>query len=128
MKDLAPTVPRPAMPCFAFMCWDGPDAQRLRDRDLDGHLVHVEKHWRDYVIAGPMREPEGGPFVGSLLLVLAPTLEDAWAICRGDPYFTNGQFARIEVKHLTRSIGQAIGGKIWESADAIRHPAGGGNA
>jgi hypothetical protein len=110
------------------MCWDGPDAAALRLRDLDGHLAHVEKHWRNYVIAGPMREPGGERLIGSLLLVLAEDEAAAWAICRGDPYFTNGQFAEVQVKHFTQSIGLAIGGKIWESADAIRARAAGGPA
>jgi uncharacterized protein YciI len=110
------------------MCWDGPDAATLRVRDLDGHLAHVEKHWRSYVIAGPMREPGGDKLIGSLLLVLAETIDEAWSICRGDPYFTNGQFKSVEVKNFTQSIGTAIGGKIWESADALRARAAGGPA
>jgi uncharacterized protein YciI len=108
------------------MCWDGPDAAELRVRDLDGHLAHVEKHWRRYVIAGPMREPGGTRLIGSLLLILAETAEEAWSICEGDPYFTNGQFKSVDVKHFTQSIGTAIGGKIWDSADGLRTRAAGG--
>jgi uncharacterized protein YciI len=114
------------MPCWAFICWDGPDAPELRVRDLDAHLAHVERNWRSYVIAGPMREPGGEKLIGSLLLILAESAEAAWSICRGDPYFTNGQFRSVEVKNFTQSIGIAIGGKIWESADAIRAGAAGG--
>lgn len=126
MPGEPPTVPRSVTPCWAFMCWDGPDAPELRVRDLDGHLAHVEKHWRSYVIAGPMRDPGGEKLIGSLLLILAESAEDAWSICRGDPYFTNGQFKSVEVKNFTLSIGIAIGGKIWESADALRARAAGG--
>lgn len=128
MTQTAPTVPRSPTPCFAFMCWDGPDAAELRARDLDAHLAHVERHWRSYVVAGPMRDPGGEKLVGSLLLILAQTEDEAWSICRGDPYFTNGQFASVQVKHFTQSIGLAIGGKIWENADAIRARAAGGPA
>lgn len=126
MNDHAPTVPRSPKPCFAVIGWDGPDADRLRARDLEGHLAHVEKHWRRYVVAGPMREPGGERLIGSLLLVLAESAEDAWNLCRQDPYFTNGQFKSVEVKHFTQSIGLAIGGKIWENAQSIRALAAGG--
>jgi hypothetical protein len=126
MIDEAPTVPRQVKPCFAVICWDGPDAEHLRARDLDGHLKHVERSWRRYVIAGPMREPGGEKLIGSLLLVLADSAEDALDVCRGDPYFTNGQFRSVEVRHFTQSIGLAIGGKIWDNADSIRARASGG--
>lgn len=126
--DAPPTVPRSARPCFLFACWDGPDGAALRARDLDGHLAHVEKHWRRYVVAGPLRDPGGDALVGSLFLVLADDVDDAWALMRGDPYITNGQYARVDVRHFTQSIGAAIGGKIWENADAIRPRAAGGPA
>lgn len=126
MNDDVPTVPRSPKPCFAVIGWDGPDAERLRRRDLDAHLAHVEKNWRRYVIAGPLREPGGEKLIGSLLLVLADSADDAWDLCRDDPYFSNGQFRSVEVKHFTQSIGLAIGGKIWESAQSIRARASGG--
>lgn len=126
MTDEAPTVPRAGQPCFAFVCRDGPDAAQLRVRDLDGHLLHVERNWRRYLVAGPLREPGGERLAGSLLLVFADSLEDAWDLCRGDPYFANGQFESVEVKHLTPSIGLAIGGKIWENTQSIRALAAGG--
>jgi uncharacterized protein YciI len=121
-----PTVPRASQPTFLFLCWDGPDAAALRTRDLDGHLAHVEAHWRRYVVAGPMRNPGEDALCGSMFIVLAPDLEAAWALMRGDPYIANGQYARIEVRDFTQSIGLAVGGKIWDSADSIRHRAAGG--
>lgn len=124
--DAPPTVARHPLQCFVFACWDGPDAHALRARDLDGHLAHVERHWRDYIIAGPLRAPGGEVLIGSMFLVLAPTLEDAWTLMHGDPYIANGQYARIEAHHLTQSIGQWIGGKVWENAEFIRHRAAGG--
>jgi uncharacterized protein len=123
---LAPTVARHSSPCFVFLCWDGPDAPALRARDLDRHLAHVEAHWRAYVIAGPLRMPGEDGLSGSMFLVLAPDLDAAWAIMRGDPYITNCQYARIDVRHFTQSIGQWIGGKIWTDAESIRGRAAGG--
>lgn len=126
MNDEAPTVPRAAKPCFAIICRDGPDAERLRQRDLEAHLAHVEKNWRRYVVAGPLREPGGEKLIGSLLLILADSAQDALDLCRDDPYFANGQFQSVEVKHFTQSIGLAIGGKIWDTAQSIRALASGG--
>lgn len=120
-----PTVPRlPSL--FQFLCWDGPDSAGRRVADLDGHLAHVEANWTRYLVAGPMRAPDAEAIIGSMFLVFADTADDAWALMKGDPYITNGQYARIDVHHATASIGTAVGGKIWESADAIRHRATGG--
>jgi uncharacterized protein YciI len=126
MTIAPPTVARHRQPCFVFLCWDGPGAAALRQRDLDGHLAHVEAHWQSYVIAGPLREPGGEALIGSMFLVLADDIESAWAIMRADPYLNNGQYARVEAKHFTQSIGQWIGGKIWTDTQSIRHRAAGG--
>lgn len=126
MSDLPPTVPRQAQPCFVFTCRDAPGTGDLRVRHLDGHLAHVEANWRRYVVAGPLREPGTTALAGSRFLVLADSLEDAWALMRGDPYVTSGLYGAIEVDDMTLSIGLFPGGRIWESADAIRARATGG--
>jgi uncharacterized protein YciI len=110
------------------LCVDGPDAPALRARDLDGHLAHVERHWRRYVVAGPLREPGGQALVGSMLLVLGEDVADVMELMNQDPYMTNGQYASVTVRHFTQSIGLFVGGKIWTDADAIRHRAAGGPA
>jgi len=43
MAKYAPTVPRYPGQVFALWCTDGPNAQKLRDEHLEGHLLHVEK-------------------------------------------------------------------------------------
>jgi len=121
-----PTVPRDPSPAFIFLCWDGPDAAGPRAEHLDGHLAHVEANWERYVVAGPMREPGGEELIGSTFIVLAETPEDAWDLMNGDPYVTCGMYDAIDIRELTLSIGQFMGGKIWPSADAIRHRAAGG--
>lgn len=121
-----PTVPRQDVPTWLFICRDGPDAAALRIANLDGHLAHVEANWTRYVVAGPLRAPGAEALSASAFIVIAPTVEDAWNVMRGDPYVTSGQYATIEVSQMTMSIGLYPGGKIWESADAIRHRATGG--
>jgi uncharacterized protein len=126
-SDIAPpTVPRQSQPTFLFLCKDGPDAPRLRAEHLEGHLRHVEHNWQRYVTAGPLKAPGNPTIHGSALIVKADNLEEAWTVMNGDPYFTAGLFASVEVHDMTMSIGTYPGGKIWESVEAIRHKANGG--
>ena len=112
--------------CFLVICRDGPDSAGPRNEHLAGHLEHVENNWTRYISAGPIREPGGEALVGSVFLVLADTLDEAQKLMEGDPYITCGMYESIDYKVFSNSIGQHIGGKIWESVDAIRHRAAGG--
>jgi uncharacterized protein YciI len=126
-----PTVTRPATPCFLVIghdIEDAGDAARLRAEHLDGHLAHVEAHWRRYVTAGPIRTPGETRITGSSFLVLAADEADARRLMEADPYFTCGLYARVEVYAQTLAIGAYLGGKTWASADAVRHLAAGGPA
>lgn len=121
-----PTVARLEAPVFLVIGWDGPNSATLRQRDLDGHLQHVEAHWRAYLVAGPLREPGKEALVGSMFLVQAEDETSLKSLMDADPYFTNGQYERVEVRRFTASIGTWMGGKIWDNPDAIRHRAAGG--
>jgi uncharacterized protein len=115
-----PTIARQTQPTFLFVCKDGPQASALRVQHLDGHLAHVEAHWQRYVVAGPLKPPGNSTLNGSAFIVFADDVEDAWALMGGDPYVSSGLYAAIEVHDLTLSIGLFPGGKIWESAEALR--------
>ncbi|MEQ8404274.1 MAG: YciI family protein [Oceanicaulis sp.] len=124
-----PTVARPKTPCFLILAHDiedGERAARLRAEHLDGHLEHVEAHWRRYVTAGPIRKPGAPRIIGSSFLVLASDEAGARALMEGDPYFTCGLYGRVEIYAQTLAIGDYLGGKTWESAEAVRHLAAGG--
>ncbi|MGJ3230871.1 MAG: YciI family protein [Oceanicaulis sp.] len=124
-----PTVKRPQTPCFLILAHDVEDLQTaacLRAEHLDGHLAHVETHWRRYVTAGPIRAPGEARIIGSSFLVLADNEADARVLMGGDPYFASGLYGRVEVYAQTLAIGDYLGGKTWESADAVRHLAAGG--
>ena len=123
--DVPPTVPRLDRPLFLVTCRDGPDSGEARRRHLDGHLAHVEAHWRRYVLAGPLREPGAAGLSGSYFLVLADDVADARALMAGDPYVSSGMYASTEVLEATASIGLHLGGKIWADADSIRAKAAG---
>lgn len=126
LPDIPPYVPRLEQTCFLVICRDGPNSAGPRATHLKGHLDHVEKHWKRYVTAGPIREPGGEALVGSVFLVLADSLAEAEALMNGDPYITCGMYETITYNELSNSVGQYIGGKIWESAEAIAHRAAGG--
>lgn len=42
------------------------------------------------------------------------------ALMEGDPYFTCGLYETVEIFDQTLAIGRYLGGKIWESAQAVR--------
>lgn len=126
LPETPPHVPRLEQTCYLVVCRDGRDTAEPRASRLKGHLDHVEKHWKRYVTAGPIREPGGDALVGSVFLVLADDLEDAKTLMAGDPYITSGMYETITYNELSNSIGQYIGGKIWDSAEAIAHRAAGG--
>lgn len=126
MTETPPHVPRIDGKCFLIICRDGPGAAALRATHLDGHLRHVEQHWKRYVTAGPIREPGGEQIIGSVFLVLAPDKADAEKLMRGDPYITCGMYQTMDYAEFTNSIGLFPGGKIWPNADAVRHRAAGG--
>tara|TARA_X000001316_G_C917305_1_gene31527 strand:+ start:55 stop:453 length:399 start_codon:yes stop_codon:yes gene_type:complete len=120
------TVPRLDQPCFLVICRDGPDSAAPRVEHLKAHLDHVEKHWERYITAGPIRDPGEEALVGSIFLVLADSLEDAQTLMNGDPYLTCGMYESIEYKEFSNAIGRFMGGKTWESAEAVAHLAAGG--
>ena len=124
--ETPPHVPRLDQICYLVICRDGSGSAEPRAKHLKGHLDHVEKYWTRYVTAGPIREPGGEALVGSIFLVLADDLDSAKALMEGDPYITCGMYEAITYHEFSNSIGQYIGGKIWESAEAIAHRAAGG--
>lgn len=124
--QIPPFVPRLDKTCYLVICRDGPGSAEPRAAHLKGHLDHVETYWTRYVTAGPIREPGGEALVGSVFLVLADDLADAKALMEGDPYITCGMYETITYNEFSNSIGQYMGGKIWESAEAIAHRAAGG--
>jgi uncharacterized protein len=129
LPNAPPHVPRHPQTCYLVICKDDPERSKTRRVEhLDAHLAHVERHWKRYVTAGPIRAPGGEKLVGSVFLVLAESLEDAQALMENDPYITCGMYASVEYHELTLSIGQFIGGKIWADASSIRHRATGGPA
>lgn len=127
MSQPPPVVPKIEGKCFLVTARDGPDSAAARKKHLDGHLRHVEQHWRSYVTAGPIREPGGDQIIGSVFLVLAKNLQEAKDLMNGDPYITCGMYQSVEYTEFTNSIGLFPGGRIWKDTESIRHRAAGGS-
>lgn len=123
--DFPPFVPKRADKCYLITCTDGPQAAELRLTHMRGHFLHIEKHWKRFITAGPVREPGGTELVGSAFLLLADSLEQAEALMAEDPYISCGMYASIEYKELTCAAGLFIGGKIWDDREAFIRMAGG---
>jgi len=80
---------------FVIIGHDAPDAREMRPGLRPAHLAHLQP----LVDAG--RVPIAGPFLdktGSLIVLEAASLDEAWGIVARDPYVTGGVFNHVEVK------------------------------
>ena len=87
------------MPLYVIVGHDAPGAKEKRPTHRPAHLEHL----RPYAKAGKV--PIAGPFTdgsGSLIVIEAESLADAWAIVARDPYVVNGIFNHVEVKPFLR--------------------------
>jgi uncharacterized protein YciI len=73
---------------------DGPEAKTLRPRLRAAHLDHLQAldARGRIILAGPLTDGHG-----SLIVVSAPSQEEAQSIAHTDPYLRGGVFARVEV-------------------------------
>jgi uncharacterized protein YciI len=80
---------------FVVIGHDAPDAREKRPRVRPAHLEHLAPLARAgrIRIAGPLLDRSG-----SLIVLEADSLADAWALVARDPYVTEGVFNRVEVK------------------------------
>jgi uncharacterized protein YciI len=83
---------------FVIIGHDAPDAQAKRPAVRPAHLAHLQP------LADAGRVPLAGPFLdktGSLIVLEATSLEEAWGIVARDPYVVEGVFNHVEVKPFT---------------------------
>jgi len=89
------------MPLFVIIGHDSPDGPAKRPDVRPRHLEHL----RPLADAGRIRI--AGPLTdktGSLIILDADSLAEAWAIVARDPYVTEGVFNRVEVKPFTQVL------------------------
>ena len=74
---------------YVIIGHDAPDAREKRPQVRPAHLAHLEP----LKLAGPFLDR-----TGSLIVVEADSLADAWGLVARDPYVTEGIFNHVEVK------------------------------
>lgn len=79
---------------FVIIGYDGPDGQAKRKLHRQAHLDRMDSlnEAGKVLLAGPLTDG-----AGSLIVIEADSLEAAKAFAAGDPYVTQGVFARYEV-------------------------------
>jgi uncharacterized protein YciI len=80
---------------YVIIGHDAPDAGERRPAVRPAHLAHLDPEAKAgrLRLAGPLLDT-----TGSLIVVEAASLADAWALVARDPYVTEGIFNRVEVK------------------------------
>ena len=80
---------------YVIIGHDAPDARERRPAVRPAHLAHLDPEAKAgrLKLAGPLLDK-----TGSLIVVEAASLADAWALVARDPYVTEGIFNRVEVK------------------------------
>lgn len=100
------------MSLYAFHCRDGEHGAALRERLLQAHLDHVERHIDHYAVAGPLRR--NGETVGSLLVIRANSEAEARERFEADPYFGAGVWQSITASEFRAVAGDWVGGAAWK--------------
>jgi len=80
---------------YVIIGHDAPDARDKRPAVRPSHLAHLDP------LAKAGRILTAGPLLdrtGSLIILEADSLADAWSIVARDPYVTEGIFNTVEVK------------------------------
>lgn len=79
---------------FAIWGIDSPEGEAKRKIHRPAHLHRLEElnATGRVILAGPLTDKHG-----SLIVIEAPSLADAEAFARSDPYTVHGVFERVEV-------------------------------
>ncbi|MEK6603362.1 MAG: YciI family protein [Nitrospirota bacterium] len=79
---------------FVIIGYDGPDGPARRKVHRKAHLDRMDPLNKagKVILAGPLTDG-----AGSLIIIEAGSLEEATAFAAGDPYVTQGVFARYEI-------------------------------
>ena len=83
---------------YALICTDKPDSLPMRKANRPDHVAYLQSLGDRLVLAGPFTERDGITMTGSLIVVEAPSLEDAQEIAANDPFAKAGLFANVDVR------------------------------
>lgn len=82
---------------FALVAYDRPNSVARRMEIRPEHLKHLDALGEALILAGPFLNDQGEG-VGSIVVIEAPTLDEARAMFNRDPFVVHGLFDSITIK------------------------------
>ena len=83
---------------FAVICTDKPNSLDMRKANRPEHVAYLQSLGDTLAFAGPFTQSDGETPNGSLVVVEAPSLDDAKTIAANDPFAKLGLFASVEIR------------------------------
>ena len=83
---------------YALICTDKPGSLAARKENRPHHLAYLKSLGDALVFAGPFTEPDGQTMNGSLIVIDAPSLDDARRIAANDPFSKLGIFGNVDIR------------------------------
>ena len=92
------------MPLFVLVGQDGPDGSERRGPNRAGHLEHLDRLDAEgrIAFAGPLKSADGAGSVGAIIMIEAPSLEEARATFEADPFVKGGVFENYTVSPIKK--------------------------
>ena len=87
----------------ALICIDKPGHLHVRQENRPAHLAHIQSSGL-VEMAGPFLS-EAGEMVGSLVILLVETLDEARNLAANDPYAKAGLFQSVDIREWKKVIG-----------------------
>ncbi len=90
---------------FSIHALDKPDIQAERQAVHGAHIAHL-KSAKDFgvtvTVGGPLVSDDRKSSINSLIVIEAPDRAAADKFSRGDPFFKNGIWAKLDVQRFDR--------------------------
>jgi len=82
------------------------------------HYAFLIAQQHRILLGGPARTSEGGPPQVMIIIVEAPTLNDAEAFIAAEPYNRNGGFSEVSVRPWSQVLPEVTAGDLARTHDA----------
>jgi hypothetical protein len=92
------------MGLFVVIGHDGPDGTARRDANREAHLAFMEaldKSGR-LAFAGPIKSDDGQVSTGVVVMIEAPSLDEAKKLAHEDPYVIGGVYSILTVSPIRK--------------------------
>lgn len=94
------------MPLFILNARDKAGARDIRMANRPAHLDWTRSHADKIWMAGPVFDPDGETFAGSVFVLEMDSLKDVETWAAEDPYNKAGLFEIIEIRHFSWLLGE----------------------